>query len=405
MVGTIFVDPPCTSSPPGMVSWWAAENNAADAIGSNSGALQGGATFTAGRARQGFDFDGNNQYVLLSDNTTLRQQTFTVDAWVFPRTPGSTNDARGGVILAKDLGGATGANVSYALFGLGNTARFTASVFFTDSTGATVVSSDMFNFNNWHHVAMTWDGTTLALYVDGLAEGSVGAAGHTIAYTNDNAGIGRHSHPDRSYNGVIDEVDLFNRALTLAEIQTIYTVGSSGKCRPALQMSAASSRKTHGVAGIFDINMPLTNPAGVECRGGGATGDHTLVFRFSNTILGGNAAVTAGTGSVSGIPTFDNNTMTVNLTGVNNAQTVAVSLSNVADAFAQVLPGTVVNSSFLLGDTNGDRSVNAGDALQTRSRSGQGTDSTNFRSDVNADGSVNSGDTIAVRSRSGTFLP
>ena len=59
----------------------------------------------------------------------------------------------------------------------------------------------------------------------------------------------------------------------------------------------------------------------------------------------------------------------------------------------------------LVGDTNGDGFVNAGDALQTRNRSGQATDATNFRSDVNADGFVNSGDTTAVRARSGTFLP
>ena len=57
------------------------------------------------------------------------------------------------------------------------------------------------------------------------------------------------------------------------------------------------------------------------------------------------------------------------------------------------------------GDTNGDGVVNTGDALQTRNRSGQTTDATNFRSDVNVDGLVNSGDSIIVRSRSGTSLP
>ena len=61
--------------------------------------------------------------------------------------------------------------------------------------------------------------------------------------------------------------------------------------------------------------------------------------------------------------------------------------------------------SLLIGDTNGDRFVNSGDALQTRNRSGQVTDETNFRSDVNVDGLVNSGDTTVVRSRSGTALP
>ncbi len=59
----------------------------------------------------------------------------------------------------------------------------------------------------------------------------------------------------------------------------------------------------------------------------------------------------------------------------------------------------------LIGDTNGDRFVNAGDTTQTRNRSGQATTATNFRSDVNADGFINSGDTLVVRSRSGNFLP
>ena len=58
-----------------------------------------------------------------------------------------------------------------------------------------------------------------------------------------------------------------------------------------------------------------------------------------------------------------------------------------------------------VGDTNADRFVNSGDALQTRNRSGQVTDATNFRSDVNTDGVVNSGDSFIVRSKSGTFVP
>jgi hypothetical protein len=59
----------------------------------------------------------------------------------------------------------------------------------------------------------------------------------------------------------------------------------------------------------------------------------------------------------------------------------------------------------LIGDVNGDGSVNSGDALQTRNRSGQATDGTNFRSDVNADGVVNGGDTAIIRSHSGEFVP
>jgi hypothetical protein len=171
------------------------------------------------------------------------------------------------------------------------------------------------------------------------------------------------------------------------------------------QLTTAVSRKPHSVAGTFDINLPLAGMTGVECRSDGGGGDHSLVFTFNNPLVSGSASVTGGTGSVVGSPTFSGQTMTVNLTGVTNAQTVAVTLASVTDAFSQVLPNAALNASFLLGDTNGDRFVNAGDAVQTRNRSGQGTDPTNFRSDVNTDGSVNSGDTAAVRTRSGSALP
>ena len=97
--------------------------------------------------------------------------------------------------------------------------------------------------------------------------------------------------------------------------------------------------------------------------------------------------------------------MTVNLTGVLDQQTLGVKLSGVTDVFSQVLADTTLNAGFLVGDTNGNGAVNAGDVLQTRSFGGQGTDSTNFRSDVNVDGSVNSGDTTVVRGRSGNSIP
>jgi hypothetical protein len=172
-----------------------------------------------------------------------------------------------------------------------------------------------------------------------------------------------------------------------------------------LTLTTAVSRKSHGAAGPFDIDLPLSGSAGVECRSGGVGGDYSLVITFSNTVVSGNAAVTGGTGSIAGAPTFSGNTMTVNLTGVTNAQIATVTLDNVTDSSSQVLPTTAINIGFLVGDSNGDGFVNAGDALQTRSRAGQAIDATNFRSDVNTDGFVNSGDTTIVRSQSGNALP
>src|SRR5204863_6201655 len=123
--------------------------------------------------------------------------------------------------------------------------------------------------------------------------------------------------------------------------------------------------------------------SGVECRAGGANGDHTIIVTFSNPVETGNASVTGGAGSVVGAPAISGNTMTINLTGVADVQTTTVTLTGVSDQFGQTLADTPLSVGFLVGDTNGDRFVNAGDSLQTRNRSGQVTDATNFRSDVN----------------------
>jgi hypothetical protein len=186
---------------------------------------------------------------------------------------------------------------------------------------------------------------------------------------------------------------------------TGYTVSSASGTNytqavsAALRRTGAVSRKSHGSIGTFDVPLP-----GVESRTGGANGDHTLHITFNNPLTSGSASVASGVATIAGTPTVSANTMVVNLTGVANAQSATVNLTNVTDAFGEVLPQTSVTVGFLHGDTNGDAVVNGGDAIQTRSRSGQDAGAANFRSDVNADGVVNSGDTIAIRSRSGTSL-
>jgi len=169
-----------------------------------------------------------------------------------------------------------------------------------------------------------------------------------------------------------------------------------------LTLLTAASRKSHGASGSFDINLPLSGNPGVEPRNSPASTSHTLVFVFSHNVLSGSAAVTAGTGTVNGSPTFNGKTMTVQLTGVTNVQQIGVTLSNVTDTTGQVLPSTTVAMKVLRGDVNGDSAVNSGDVLLTRNRSGQATAFANFRSDFNHDGAINSGDAIIVRTASGT---
>jgi subtilisin-like proprotein convertase family protein len=172
---------------------------------------------------------------------------------------------------------------------------------------------------------------------------------------------------------------------------------------PALNLVSAVSRKTHTGVGDFDIPLPLSGSPGVECRTG-ASG-HKLVFTFTNNMASGTAAVTAGVGAISGSPTFSGNTMTVNLTGVVNAQTLTVTLQGLTDAFAQGLPDTSINVNFLLGDTTGNNIVNASDISQVKTQVGVPVNASNFREDVTASGAINASDVTQVKINSGNIVP
>src|SRR4029077_14876423 len=78
-----------------------------------------------------------------------------------------------------------------------------------------------------------WDGSTLKLYVDGNEEASTTTGPRTIVYSNHDLGIGKHSTAARGFDGLIDEVEVFSRALSATEVQSLYNASSAGKCNNA----------------------------------------------------------------------------------------------------------------------------------------------------------------------------
>ena len=163
------------------------------------------------------------------------------------------------------------------------------------------------------------------------------------------------------------------------------------------------SRKTHGEAGTFDLVLTRTGNPVVECRTGGPGNDYQLVLTFPSAVVFSGAALSSGTGTVSSISGMDTPVVTVNLTGVTNAQTIELRLSEVDDGtdFGSV----TIRMGVLLGDTTGNGSVNSSDISQTKSQSGQTVTASNFRQDVTVNGSINSSDISLVKSKSGTALP
>ena len=187
-----------------------------------------------------------------------------------------------------------------------------------------------------------------------------------------------------------------------SRIDTI-TIASSACNTTGPVPTSAVSRRTHGAAGTFDINLPLvplSGAVGIEPRSTGGT--HQMVVTFANNVTVGGVAVTTGTGSA----TFSvaGNVVTINLTGVTNAQRIGVTLSSVNNGTN--LGSIMVPMGVLAGDTNGNGSVTAADIGQTKANAAAGTvNASTFRTDVNVNGAINASDIGQVKAASGTALP
>jgi RHS repeat-associated protein len=172
---------------------------------------------------------------------------------------------------------------------------------------------------------------------------------------------------------------------------------------PPVMPVTVVSRKTHGAAGDFDINLPLSGMVAVEPRSG-ASG-HKIVLTFAHAIsYTGAPSITAGTGTIDSTTTSPDGTqVTLNLSGVADAQTIVVTLAGVTD-------GTVVNNvsvgmALLLGDVSGDGTVTGSDKSLCQAQAGAPVSAANFLNDVNLTGSITGVDVNTIAAHKGTELP
>jgi hypothetical protein len=110
-------------------------------------------------------------------------------------------------------------------------------------------------------------------------------------------------------------------------------------------------------------------------------------------------------GSVSGTPTINGDTMTVNLTGVANAQKIIVTVNNVTDAHNRTLAKATVPIGILLADVDGNKTVHQTDVDKVTAKVGANASLTNFRNDVNTDGSITQTGVNITQAQVGTSIP
>lgn len=182
---------------------------AVDSIGGSDGSLVGNPTWSTGHLNGALDFDGVGDRVDVGPILSAGSPQITVTAWVFKR---DTGDDR---VITKSSSTA----IIDHIFSLGvynTTIRVRLKT--TDNGGSSNYDGGSIPLNQWVHLAFTYDGAKLEIYKDGLQTASHSVTGDMVASALD-VSIGNiNAIDDRYWNGLLDDVRLYDRALSPAEI-------------------------------------------------------------------------------------------------------------------------------------------------------------------------------------------
>jgi hypothetical protein len=226
--------PPSTE----LLAWWPGDGNASDIAGTNSGTLQSGATANAaGVSGSAFSFDGTNGYVQIADSPVLRPTNLTIECWVLFTgldSLGLGSSPAGDQYLVFRQNSRSGGFEGFALTKtrVGGSDVFNFTVASAAGQPVVVNSTTAISSGIWHHVAATRGSNFIQLYVNGALEDQA-----SVSFPQDYGNFPLYfatsgqSYWDHKLKGSLDEVSIYNRALTAAEIAGIAAAGASGKCQ------------------------------------------------------------------------------------------------------------------------------------------------------------------------------
>jgi len=185
----------------------------------NDGELMGNPAWVEGKFGTALEFDGASSYVSVPDSESLNPTAaITLGAWIYPE--GFT--ANGNGILTKEVQYILGLNWPQG----GNEQKLNL---WLTIGGWILFSGDAVSADSWSHVAATYDGSTVKMYIDGNLVNSVDQEGEIATSANDiliaqgNTGIG-----SQAFEGLIDEIAVFNIALSADDVKDLATKGFAG---------------------------------------------------------------------------------------------------------------------------------------------------------------------------------
>ena len=208
----------------GLIAYYPFDGNASDTSGHDHNTTVHEAVLSADRHRsssKAYSFDGTDDFIMVKDSTTLRPKYITIACWVNPA----------GFGIMAIMGKTTYANAHGEQYGLSLTELTPAFSIKRNSGGALgagwqqVNSSSAIPINHWSHLAATWNGIALKIYVDGQLkkQNTEVPVGPIDNLSGGNLQVGRWLKKNPfHYAGKIDEIRIYDRALSSAEVATLY---------------------------------------------------------------------------------------------------------------------------------------------------------------------------------------
>lgn len=265
-----FPIPPanCLAPPANLSVWYKGEDNTNDSQGSNHATPQNGVTFAEGVVGRAFSFDGTDDQVL-TPTLNLGNQ-FSVEMWVRP-----TRNAGFEHLVSNDF-----RSQNYgALYFNGNIQYWQG--------GTRRISSPVVALNRWAHVALVYDGSVARLYLNGQPAGE--SDPHTATFNNVVALGFATQNESNHFAGRLDEVSLYNRALSVEDVASIYNASSKGKCNTStgsdvtVQSGDAAVTFTQVTAAGETAITPLDPAAAGALAPGYALSSGSIAFDITTT--------------------------------------------------------------------------------------------------------------------------